>query len=267
MPQVSIERRGGVAICTITNPPDGFMDSATVPELDAATKELEADAAVRAVVFVGGVPGVFIRHYSVHELEALSRQLRGQGVKVDTSLNIPERALDIVYRRIEEMAKPCIAAMNGTAMGGGFELALCCDIRIGEDGPYWYGLPEVNVGILPGAGGTQKLARLVGTARALEMTLRGRTVSPAEAELLGIVHEVAPAGHALQRAIAIAEEIAAKPTRAVAHIKRLVRMTTGTPIADGLPVERTLFLDLLVSDEALELMHRMNEGSRDIRNP
>jgi len=193
--------------------------------------------------------------------------LRGQGTTVDTSQTIPERALDVVFRRIEEMPKPCIAAMNGTAMGGGFELALCCDIRIAEDGPYWYGLPEVNVGILPGAGGTQKLARLVGTARALEMTMRGRTVSPAEAGLLGIVHEVAPSGRSLQRAISMAEEMAEKPAKAVAHIKRLVRMTTGTPIADGLPVERTLFLDLLVSDEALELMHRMNEGSRDIRNP
>jgi enoyl-CoA hydratase len=139
MPQLTIERHGAVAICTITNPPDGYMDGGTVPELNAATKELAADPGVRAVVFTGGVPGVFIRHYSVHELEALSRRMREQGVTVDTTRPIPERELDAVFLLIEEMPKPCIAAMNGTAMGGEFELALCCDIRIGEEGPYWYG--------------------------------------------------------------------------------------------------------------------------------
>ncbi len=267
MSQVSVERRGAVAICTITNPPQGYMDRETVPELDAVTLELEADASVRAVVITGGVPGVFVRHYSVHELEALSKQLRASGVKVDTSQRIPERDLDRVFRRIETMPKPVIAALNGTAMGGGFELSLACDIRIAEPGDYWFGLPEVNVGILPGAGGTQKLARLVGTARALEMTLRGRTVGPDEALALGIVAELAPAGGALNRAVAIAEEIAAKPPLAVAHIKRLVRSATATPLDEGLGLERTLFLNLLVSDDALTLMNRMNEGSQDIRNP
>ena len=264
--QVTIERRGAVAILTLTNPPDGYMDSATVPELDAATAELEGDRSVRAIVITGGLPGVFVRHYSVHELAVLSTGLRAQGVKVDLSSTIPERDLDRVFKRIETMAKPVIAAINGTAMGGGFELTLACDIRVAEDGPYSLGLPEVNIGILPGAGGTQKLGRLVGTARALEMTLRGRTVSPQDALTLGIVHEVAPPGTVLARAMEIAEELAAKAPLAVGHIKRLVRLAAETPLAEGLAVERTLFLDLLVSDDALRLMTEMNEGRRDIRD-
>ena len=227
---------------------------------------MENDPAVRAVVITGGLPGVFVRHYSVHELGALSAQLRAQGVRVDTASTIPERALDLVFRRIETMNKPVIAAINGTAMGGGFELTLACDIRIAEDGPYSLGLPEVNIGILPGAGGTQKLSRLVGVARALEMTLRGRTVSPQEALSLGIVHEVAPAGQVLARALMIAEELAEKAPLAVAHIKRLVRMSAETPLREGLALERTLFLDLLVSDDALRLMTEMNDGHRDIRD-
>jgi len=267
MPQVTIERQGAVAICTLTNPPMGYMDSATVPELDAATRELESDDGVRAVVITGGLRGVFVRHYSVIELEALSRQLRGAGLKVDTESRVPERDLDHVFGRIETMPKPVIAAINGMAMGGGFELALACDIRVAESGPYFLGLPEVNVGILPGAGGTQKLARLVGTARALEMTLRGRTVGPEEALSLGIVQELAPAGGALARSVAIAEEIAAKPPAAVSHIKRLVRGALAAPLGEGLALERTLFLDVLVSDDALRLMKQMNEGSNDIRNP
>ena len=266
MGQIIIERRGAVAIVTLTNPPEGYMDSATVAELDAATLELEGDSAVRAVVITGGLPGVFVRHYSVHELGALSVQLRAQDLKVDPSSTIPERALDQVFHRIETMNKPVIAAVNGTAMGGGFELTLACDIRIAEDGPYSLGLPEVNIGILPGAGGTQKLSRLVGVARALEMTLRGRTVSPQEALRLGIVHEVSPAGEVLARALAIAEELAHKAPLAIAHIKRLVRSSIETPLSQGLALERTLFLDLLVSDDALRLMTEMNESRRDIRD-
>jgi enoyl-CoA hydratase len=266
MPQVRIEREGPVATITITNPPMGYMDAATVPELDAATAELEADPGVRAVVITGGLPGVFIRHYSVQDLERLSRNLREQGVQVDPDRLLPERDLDRVFRRMETMPKPVIAAINGLAMGGGFELTLACDLRIAEEGDYEVGLPEVKVGILPGAGGTQKLARLVGMPRALEMTLRGRTVSPAEALALGIVHEVVPAGASVSRAKEMAAEIAARSPKAVAHIKRLVRMTPETPLVDGLALERTLFLDLLVSDEALDLMSRMNAGDLDIRN-
>lgn len=265
MPQVTVEREGAVAIVTIANPPMGYMDAATVPELEAVTRELEADAGVRAVIITGGLPGVFIRHYSVVELAALSITLRERGVTVDIESRVPERDLDRVFRRIETMPKPVIAAVNGLAMGGGFELTLACDIRVAEEGDYEMGLPEITVGILPGAGGTQKLARLVGMARALEMTLRGRTVSPSEALALGIVQELAPPGGALDAAKAMAHEMASKPARASGHIKRLVRASLETPLDEGLALERTLFLDLMVTDEANRLMSKMNAENLDIR--
>lgn len=265
MSQVTVEREGAVAIVTIANPPMGYMDAATVPELEAVTRELEADACVRAVVITGGLPGVFIRHYSVVELAALSITLRERGVTVDIESRVPERDLDRVFRRIETMPKPVIAAVNGLAMGGGFELTLACDIRVAEEGDYEMGLPEITVGILPGAGGTQKLARLVGMARALEMTLRGRTVSPSEALALGIVQELAPPGGALDAAKAMAHEMASKPARASGHIKRLVRASLETPLDEGLALERTLFLDLMVTDEANRLMSKMNAENLDIR--
>ena len=265
MAQLQVEREGAVAIVTITNPPMGYMDSATVPELDAVTTELEADESVRAVILTGGLPGVFVRHYSVVELAGLSKGLRERGTVVDTSNRLPERDLDRVFKRIETMPKPVIAAVNGLAMGGGFELTLACDMRIAEEGDYEMGLREVNIGILPGAGGTQKLARLVGMARALEMALRGRTVGPKEAFSLGIVQELTPAGGAVNRAKAIAQELAAKPPLSIAHIKRLVRMTPETSLEDGLALERTLFLDTLVSDDGFRLMSKMNDEGLDIR--
>ena len=265
MPQVTVERDGAVAVVTLTNPPMGYMDSGTVPELGAAMAELAADDSVRAVVITGGVPGVFVRHYSVAELAVLSKNLRERGVTVDIEQRIPERDLDGVFRLIETMPKPVIAAINGMAMGGGFELTLCCDIRVAEEGDYELGLPEINIGILPGAGGTQKLSRLVGMARALEMILRGRTVSPNQAHELGIVQFLAPAGGALQQAKALAEELAAKPARAAGHIKRLVRLSAESTLDEGLALERTLFLDLMVTDDAFRLMSRMNDENLDIR--
>lgn len=266
MPQITVTRADGIATITITNPPRGYMDATTVAELDAATASLETDRTVRAVVITGGVPGVFIRHYSVHELEALARQLRERNITVDPSRPLPPRDIDRVFGRIEAMPKPIVAAINGYAMGGGFELALSCDLRIAQEGDYELGLPEVRLGILPGAGGTQKLPTLVGVARALEITLRGRTLQPREALALGLVHELTPAGQALERAQQLAAELAALPPRAVGHIKRLVRNATATPREDGLALERTLFLDLLLSDEALERMHRMNADDLDIRH-
>lgn len=266
MAQVTVERDAAVAVVTLTNPPMGYMDSGTVPELQAAMERLAADGAIRAIVITGGLPGVFVRHYSVIELGALSRDLRARGVTVDIEQRIPERDIDRLFRLIETMPKPVIAAINGLAMGGGFELTLACDIRVAEEGAYQVGLPEITVGILPGAGGTQRLSRLVGLGRALEMTLRGRTVSPQEARDLGIVQILAPAGSALTQARALAHELAAKPPRAAGHIKRLVRLGAEAPLEEGLALERTLFLDLMVTDEACELMSRMNDGNLDIRS-
>jgi enoyl-CoA hydratase/carnithine racemase len=263
--QLRVERRGAVALCGFDNPPHGYMDHGTVQELDAFTAACAADAELRAIVFFGVVPGVFIQHYSVHELAALSRQLREQRVSVDPAKVVPERQLDGVFARLGTMNAVTIAAINGNAMGGGFEFCLSCDIRVGEEGLYSLGLPEVNIGILPGAGGTQKLPRLVGAGRALELVVLGRNITPAEAARLGIVTELAPAGGALDLALALAERIAQQPARAVAHVKHLVRAAVDTPLSDGMGRERTLFLDLLISDEAMARMSTMNAGERDIR--
>jgi enoyl-CoA hydratase len=265
MAQFTLERDGPVAVLTFNNPPDGYMDNATVPEIAAVVSEVEKDDAIRAVVFTGAQEGVFIRHYSIVDLAERARDMQAKGLEIDLDHTIPERDLHTTYRRIEESAKPYVAAINGTAMGGGFELALRCDIRVVQDGPYWLGLPEVNLGILPGAGGTQKLARLVGETRALEMMLLGRTVSPQEAAAIGIVSECCK-GPVLERGLAYARELAGKSSRAIAHIKWLARNAHRMDPLRGLAEERTRFADLMTTEEALRLMTEMNEGKRDIRD-
>lgn len=265
MARLRLDRDGAVAILRFDNPPKGYMDSATVEELDRATAELAADDAVRALVFTGAQPGVFIRHYDVAELAALSKRLRAQGRTFDPARPVPERLLDRVFDRLAAMPKPAIAAINGHAMGGGFEFAMACDLRYAERGAFSLGQPEINIGILAGAGGTQRLARLVGLPRAMELNLTGRTVSPDEAAAIGMVNAAVDAP-VLAQALAVARRIASRPPQAVAHIKRLVRAAGATALADGLALERTLFLDLAVREDASALMDAMVAGDRDIRD-
>lgn len=264
MHRLSIAREKQVAIVRFDNPPHGYMDAPMVEALDQVSRDLVADDSVRAIVFTGALDGVFIQHYDVSELNTLSKGLRKRGLKFSEARMAPERTLDHIFDRLSTAPKPVIAAINGNAMGGGFEFALACDLRIAQKGPYSIGLPEINIGILPGGGGTQRLARLVGPARALELVLRGRTVDPDEAARLGMVHEAVDSP-VIERALTLAHELAAKSPLAVGHIKRLIRNAGQQSLANDLALERTLFLDLLVSDQADRLMQEFVDGVRDIR--
>ncbi|MCY4395066.1 MAG: enoyl-CoA hydratase-related protein [Rhodospirillaceae bacterium] len=262
MTAVTHALEGGIFTVTFANPPEGVFTGAMAEDLLALLPAMAADD-VLAVILQGGVPGAFIRHYSVAELAALSDALRAKGRTFDETTPVDHHAMNRIAEGLEALPKPAIAALNGTAMGGGWELAMACDLRIAEAGDHAYGLPEARLGILSGAGGTQRLARLVREARALEMTLRGRTVGPEEALALGMVHEVAP--DAAARAAKIARELAARPAKALAHIKRLVRAALPPIDPDTLQLESRLFLDLAVSDDGNALMRRMVDEGLDIR--
>ncbi len=173
MSRIEIERRDAVALIRFNNPPKGYMNAAMVGELDTAVDALLADDGVRVLVFTGALKGVFVEHYDVSELVALSEKLRAKGASFSLDRPSPESAYHKILTKLEAAPKPVIAAINGTAMGGGFEFCMACDIRLAERGPYWLGQPEINIGILAGAGGTQRLVRLVGEARALELSLDG----------------------------------------------------------------------------------------------
>ena len=263
--RVLMEREGSVAILSFSNPPDGYMDDRTSEELAQALDAVEGDAKIRAVLLTGKDPGVFIRHFDVRILEERGRKLAARGIRFSVDRPVPEPTLHLCQRRIEASSKPFVCALNGTAMGGGFELALACDIRVAQDGPFSLGLPEVNIGLLPGAGGTQRLTRLLGVGAAMSFMLLGRVVSPRDAAAMGLVHSCVPDARA--EGLVLAEALAAKSAQAVAHIKRLVHAAgQGTP-AERLADERTLFCELMVSDEAIALMSAMNRGERDIREP
>jgi enoyl-CoA hydratase/carnithine racemase len=155
-------------------------------------------------------------------------------------IEVMARNVQQYWRTIMECPKPLIAAVEGYALGGGLELALCADIIVaGESAKL--GLPEVKVGILPGGGGTQKLARLVGSKRAMLLIMTGRMFGAAEALSMGVVSDMAPAGQALARALEIAREIAAMPPISIAQIKEIVNAGLNAPLDTALMLERKAF--------------------------
>jgi len=250
----------GVALVTLGSPTRFFFD----PEMSDALLEtmtaLAGDEAVRVVVVTGGAPGYFVRHYSVAALVSMGERLKSSGQQWSEDTPYTPGSFASAMRLVEEMPKPVIAAISGTAMGGGFEFTLACDIRIAQQGDFQIGLPEVNIGILPGGGGTQRLPRVIGTAAALMHILMGVTRSPVEAAQKGFVHEAVP-GKALDRAMEIARRLASHIPQSIRYIKRLIRNAVETPLDQGLRLECNLFMDLCGGDEAIARM-RAYENKR-----
>jgi enoyl-CoA hydratase len=249
----------GIAVITLGSAKRIYFDAEMGDALTEALDGFAGDADVRVVVVTGGAPGYFIRHFTVAALIQLAESLRAAGREWPENATYNGGFFDKAIALCESMPKPVIAAISGTCLAGGFEFALSCDLRIAEDGDYLIGLPEANLGLLPGAGGKQRLPRTIGTPAALMHILMGIALAPREAERKGLVHETV-SGKALDRAMEVAQRLSSFPKESVAYIKRLVRNATETPLAEGLALERNLFLKLCISDLALARMRSYEEA-------
>jgi len=267
---LSTHTKDGIAVVTLGSPKRIYFDQEMSDALyDALTMHAD-DPAVRVVVVTGGAPGYFVRHYSVAALIRLGESVRASGREWPEDAPYNAGSFDQAMAVCESMPKPVIAAISGSCMGCGFEFTLSCDFRIAEEGDYQIGLPEVNVGILPGGGGTQRLPRTIGTAGALMHILMGVALSPRDAERKGLVHETV-SGRALDRAMEMATRLASHTPESIAYIKRLVRSASETPLAQGLALERNLLMKLCTSESALERMRayeaqNITSPSRSIEN-
>lgn len=219
---------GVVAHLTLANPPLNLVTRELLVELGEALAALETAAPgdVRAVVVTGEGERAFSAGSHVGEFESQ----RGPNGRERHALESG------MADRLARLPMPTIAAIEGNALGGGLELALCCDIRVASETSR-LGLPEVRLAVTPGAGGTQRLPRVVGAARAKELILTGRVLTAVEAEAIGLVSRVVPAGQALAAADEIAAEIAARGPVAVREAKRLIDLATDADIATGLAAE------------------------------
>jgi enoyl-CoA hydratase len=276
---VTTEQSGRVLTVRLHNPPHNFMTGGMVAELDELTRSLEDDNSVGAVVLTGDHPEAFITHYDVAEILAASEQFgrpvppavaggalrttgaiaripgaRGALRRSPAAGLVELRRLHDLFTRMNLMDKVFIAAINGVATGGGCELTLACDVRIiSEDGGP-IGLPEMTVAFNPGGGGTQRMTRLLGAGRALEMMLEGRLLEPAAAVEVGLVHRAVAASELMAEATATAERLSRRAPGSIAALKRAVYEGGSKSMSEGLHIERAGFLANTATPAALRAM-------------
>ena len=214
------------------------LNQATMDELVQVMESMERDEQVRCVVLTGA-GRAFAAGADIKEMAGASASEMLAGYRFQQ------------WERIRKVTMPLIAAVNGIALGGGCELAMLCDMIVAAETAQ-FGQPEINLGIMPGAGGTQRLTRAIGKARAMEMVLTGRPISARQAEALGLVTRVVPAEAVLDEAIALAKEIAAKPPVAVRLAKEAVLKAFDTTVEGGLDYERKAFFLIFATEDRTE---------------
>jgi enoyl-CoA hydratase len=250
-PVVRLERFAAdrIAVITLDRPPLNAIDEQVVTELDAATTELAADVQTRAVLVRSALNGVFMAGADIHEFERIAAE------GIDRALLAQQ-----VFTRFAELPQPTVAAINGHALGGGLELALVCDFRfVGRAEGALLGLPEVRLGLLPGAGGTQRLTRLVGPGRATELIMKGLQLSPEQAAEAGLVHFLVEQSELEEKARDYTVRLARQAPIALRGIKRAIR-SAWSP--DGLAVEADAFREVLASEDAQTGVKAFLEGER-----
>jgi enoyl-CoA hydratase/carnithine racemase len=244
---IRIEVEDRIGLLTIDHPPVNSFNAQVVTELDEAVDELMADDEVKAVVVTGGGTNAFVAGADIPEIKALIENPddgyaearafieRGQGV----------------HLKIERAKKPVIAAINGFCLGGGLELAMACHMRICSDRAR-LGQPEINLGLIPGWGGTQRLPRIVGKGKALEMILTGDMITAQEAYRIGLVNKVVPAGAILKEARGLARKIVSKSKFPVAATLRAVTEGLEVSVEEGLEIEKEQFVGLADTEDIRE---------------
>jgi len=240
---VTTEHEGAVARVTIDNPPMNALSTDLLAELEAEIDRLDGDAATRAVVIAGAGERAFVAGADIKEFPALREAGATEGG--------PARGLQAVGKRMDAAHTPFVAAIKGFCLGGGLELAMCCDVRICADDAK-LGQPEIKLGLIPGGGGTQRLPRLVGLGRANLLNLGGDFIDAQTAYEWGLVERVVPAAELLEAASAVAAGFAARSPHAVAVIRELARTTRDLSLEEGLRREADGFRRCLLSEDGRE---------------
>lgn len=246
MENVSLQKDGGVAIVTITRAKKlNALNTETLKELSEIIDQIGADAEIKAVVLTGEGEKAFVAGADIAEMKDMTK---AEGKAFGTFGNN-------VFLKLEQLEQPVIAAINGYALGGGCELAMACDIRIASETAK-FSQPEVGLGITPGFGGTQRLPRIVGSGRALELLLTGRRFDAQEALSMGLVNKVVPLAELMNEALKMAKQIAGHSQTAIGNIKKAVYDGLDADFEKALAIEETLFGDCFETAEQKEAMEQ-----------
>ena len=248
---ILVTKEGLIGIVQLNRPKVlNALNSETMIELVKAFEEFDKDQSVNVIILTGG-PNVFAAGADLKEM--------AQATPVDLVLG---RRFEL-WDRIREISKPIIAAVSGYCLGGGNELVMSCDIIIASE-TATFGQPEVNVGIMPGAGGTQRLTRAVGKYRSMEMILTGRSISAEEAFRIGLVNKIVPVESLMDEAKKIASEIASKPPISVRAAKEAIARAQDTTLEVGLEFERRAFYLLFATEDGKEGMKAFLEKRKPV---
>ncbi|HCE6897610.1 enoyl-CoA hydratase/isomerase family protein [Pseudomonas aeruginosa] len=287
-----LEQRGRVLQVLLDNPPANFLTTAVMQELADLLEDLEQRQDIGAVILSGAADGVFLTHFDVDEIEravapitfsmpawltrllleseSLLRHLPGARKLLRRTLLAGVADMNLFHEvtaHMRRMDKVFIAAINGLALGGGCELALACDLRLmAEDDQVerFLGQPEVLIGLIPGGGGTQMLARSLGVARALELCLEGQLLEPRQALALGLVNGLAPAEELLEAADALAQRLSRRSPQAVRLIKRSIYQAASRDWTEGMASEKAGFLSAASQGNTRRAMREYIERVRTI---
>lgn len=245
---IQLRKENEVAIVTLNRPPMNPLNSQVYRELGLVADELQADETVKAVIITGAGEKAFAAGADVTEMVDMS------AVEVYAFCHICRSA----FERIENMHKPVVAVIHGFALGGGCELALTCDFRLASDKAS-FGLPEINLGIIPGSGGTQRLTRLVGAAKAKEMIYFGDVIDAATAEKIGLVTKVFPAEALMDEAFKFAKKLASKTPVAMKTAKEVINTGVNLDLASALKLEIQSVATVFASQDGKEGMRAFME--------
>ena len=240
---VSVTREGnGVALIHLNRPPANSYDRGLIDELNAAIDEIRFDESIGAAVLASDLPKFFSAGADINMFRTVSSKARAM-----TILHMHE-----VLLKMEHTPKVFIAAIAGHCLGGGLEIALATDFRFAAEGEYRLGVPEVTLGLLPGNGGTQRLPRLIGRQKAMELLLTGKALDPKAAAALGIVDRLLAPDRLLPEAVAFAATLAAGPTVAIGEIKLAAKQGLEMPLESALALERGGIFRLFETADAKE---------------
>ncbi|GAE33377.1 enoyl-CoA hydratase [Halalkalibacter akibai] len=242
MSVVEITKEGGIATVTINNPPLNVMNHQVTTGLQEAFQSLEEDSETVVIILTGAGQTAFMAGADIKEFPQLMDH---------PNMKEPIMETHAVLNQIDFCAKPTIAVLNGLTFGGGCELALTCDIRIAEAHAQ-IGLPEIKLGLFPGGGGTQRLPRLIGDARAKELMFTGEPIQAETAERIGLVNHVVPEGQGMEKALVIATKIKRYSLPALSRIKRAVNEGLDLDIQAAIELEANLFSEVFQTEDIRE---------------
>ena len=264
---LKIEDHGHVVICILTNPPTHTFTSKSLMEVHDFLDQMEKKKDLRVLAFTGEGEDVFIKHYEVGELADSAEKNISEAKEVSAGYSPPKELHHFhkMLLRLRDIEAIVIAGINGNTAGGGCEFSLGCDLRIMSEGPYAIGLPETSVGILPGGGGTQRLARLIGSSRALDLILHARLLSPQEAFEFGLINKLVPHERFREELMAYCLDLASRAPIALRQVKKIIHKGLDKTLEEGLLMEQEAFDVTMRSNDAAKAMRSMLDTERDIK--